>query len=103
MILLWLAYKFTVCNAKIDALHEFSLTLNNSPVNLENLSERIEEIVDDTLSNIEMPTAQDHIAGGLMQMLQMFAMRKLGLDRLQDMMPQIQESADPTDFQENMT
>jgi lipoate-protein ligase B len=83
----YLTYRFSICQAKIDALHEFSLTLNQNQPTLDGLAEKIEDIVADTLENLEMPTAQDHFAGGLMQMAQMLFMRKLGLDKIQAMLP----------------
>jgi len=87
-LLAFLTYRFSICQAKIDALHEFSLTLEQPSSNLEGLAEKIEDIVADTLENLQMPTAQDHFAGGLMQMAQMLFMRKMGLDKLQHMLPQ---------------
>lgn len=86
-IMAFLTYRFSICQAKIDALHEFSLTLEPTSQNLDGLAEKIEDIVADTLENLEMPTASDHFAGGLMQMAQMLFMRKLGLDKLQAMLP----------------
>jgi len=95
----FLTYRFSICQAKIDALHEFSLTLETPSSNLEGLTEKLEDIVADTLENLQMPTAQDHFAGGLMQMAQMLFMRKMGLDKLQNMLPRQdlegQENFDP--------
>jgi len=75
-------YRLFICSVKIDALTELSRSLLDSSQNLneEGIIDTVLDAVQDSLSNIEMPSAQDHLIGGVAQMAQMWMMRKMGFD-----------------------
>ncbi len=61
--------------------------LGHNPNMLEELKDAMHDIVSDTLENMQPPTAFDHLAGGVMQLIQMKLMK--GMDM---MPPQILEN-----------
>jgi len=73
-------WRLIVCGIKIDALESLSRTLIDSPIeiNEDSLVDRVLDAVHDSISQLEMPTAQDHIVGGVAQMAQMWLMKKMG-------------------------
>jgi len=75
-------YRLFICSVKIDALTDLSRSLLDSSQNLneEGIVDTVLDAVQDSLSNIEMPSAQDHLIGGVAQMAQMWMMKKMGFD-----------------------
>lgn len=75
-------YRLFICSIKIDALTDLSRSLLDSSQNLneDGIVETVLDAVQDSLSNIEMPSAQDHLIGGVAQMAQMWMMKKMGFD-----------------------
>ena len=75
-------WRLFICSMKIDALTELSRDLLQSSTSLDqtSITETVLEAVQDSLGAIEMPTAQDHLIGGVAQMAQMWMMKKMGFD-----------------------
>ena len=75
-------WRLFICSMKIDALTELSRDLLQSSTSLDqtSITETVLEAVQDSLGSIEMPTAQDHLIGGVAQMAQMWMMKKMGFD-----------------------
>ena len=73
-------WRLIVCGIKIDALESLSRSLLDSPVEIdqESLIDRVLDAVHESMATMEMPTAQDHIMGGVAQMAQMWLMKKMG-------------------------
>ena len=73
-------WRLIVCGIKIDALESLSRSLLDSPVEIDqdSLIDRVLDAVHESMSSMEMPTAQDHIMGGVAQMAQMWLMKKMG-------------------------
>jgi len=80
--LLAIMWRLFLCGLKIDALTEISKDLLMSSANLDEtaIAETVLEAVQDSLGSIEMPSAQDHLIGGVAQMAQMWMMKKMGFD-----------------------
>jgi hypothetical protein len=90
VILASILWRLLVCSLKIDALTELSRDLLASSASLDETSivETVLEAVQDSLGSIEMPSAQDHLIGGVAQMAQMWMMKKMGFDPGQMMQTQ---------------
>lgn len=73
-------WRLIVCGVKIDALESLSRDLLASPgtFNEESVIEQVLDAVHDALGSMQMPTAQDHLMGGVAQMAQMWLMKKMG-------------------------
>lgn len=73
-------WRLIVCGIKIDALESLSRSLLDSPVEIDqdSLIDRVLDAVHESMGQMEMPTAQDHIMGGVAQMAQMWLMKKMG-------------------------
>jgi hypothetical protein len=82
VVLCAILYRLFVCSIKIDALTELSRSLLDSSRNLDesSITETVLEAVQESLGSIEMPSAQDHLIGGVAQMAQMWMMKKMGFD-----------------------
>jgi hypothetical protein len=52
------------------------------PFSLQDVKESMVDIVEDTLSNMNPPSAFDHIAGAIAQMIQAKTMKSMGLNAL---------------------
>jgi len=83
-------WRLFICSLKIDALTELSRDLLASSASLDESSivDTVLEAVQDSLGSIEMPSAQDHLIGGVAQMAQMWMMKKMGFDPGQMMQTQ---------------
>jgi hypothetical protein len=65
--------------------------------NLEEIKEDLLDMVHDTIGNMQPPNAWDHLLGALAGPIQMWAMRKAGIDpttgqALQTVLPDLQEA-----------
>ena len=82
LVLASILWRLFVCSLKIDALTDLSRDLLASSVSLdeEAIVETVLDAVQDSLGSIEMPSAQDHLIGGVAQMAQMWMMKKMGFD-----------------------
>lgn len=70
---------------------------NSTTFNLEEIKEDLLDIVHDTIGNMQPPNAWDHLLGALAGPIQMWAMRKAGIDpstgqAIQTVLPDLQES-----------
>ena len=70
---------------------------NSATFNLEDMKEELLDMVHDTIGNMQPPNAWDHLLGALAGPIQMWAMRKAGIDpatgqALGAVLPDIQES-----------
>ena len=75
---------------RIEAKYDVELTrLNDSSKTLNNLKESLTDIVEETLENLNPPTAFDHIAGAAVQFMQMKMMA--GLEQVS---PQLADMAE---------
>ena len=85
VVLAVILYRLFVCSIKIDALTDLSRSLLDSSRNLDeaSITETVLDAVQDSLASIEMPSAQDHLIGGVAQMAQMWMMKKMGFDPTQ--------------------
>ena len=64
---------------KITASTDNMERLNGSGDMLETLKDSLEDIIADTLENIQPPSAFDHIAGAIGQMIQMKMMKSMDM------------------------
>lgn len=90
VVLVAIMWRLFICSLKIDALTELSRDLLASSASLDETSivETVLDAVQDSLGSIEMPSAQDHLIGGVAQMAQMWMMKKMGFDPGQMMQTQ---------------
>ena len=70
---------------------------SSSTFNLDELKDELLDMVHDTIGNMQPPNAFDHIVGALSGPLQMWAMRKAGIDpatgqALQTILPDLEEA-----------
>jgi hypothetical protein len=68
--------------------------------NLEEIKEDLLDMVHDTIGNMQPPNAWDHLLGALAGPIQMWAMRKAGIDpatgqAIQTVLPDLQEAFTP--------
>ena len=70
---------------------------SNTTFNLEEIKEDLLDMVHDTIGNMQPPNAWDHLLGALAGPIQMWAMRKAGIDpatgqALQTILPDLEEA-----------
>jgi len=65
------------------------------PFTLDDVKESLIDIVEDTLSNMNPPSAFDHIAGAIAQMIQAKTMKSMGLNALPPVVADIVEEIIP--------
>jgi hypothetical protein len=73
---------------------------SSTTFNLEEIKEDLLDMVHETIGNMQPPNAFDHIVGALSGPLQMWAMRKAGIDpatgqAIQTVLPDLQEAFTP--------
>ena len=73
---------------------------SSSTFNLDELKDELLDMVHDTIGNMQPPNAFDHIVGALSGPLQMWAMRKAGIDpatgqAIQHVLPVVSEMLEP--------
>jgi len=66
-------------------IKEATATLSEKPTSFDDLREDLEDLIADTLSQIQPPNAGDHFMGAMGQIAQMWAMRKFGADLIPQM------------------
>ena len=75
-IALWL--KLDRCYQDLGQKLAASQTTIESKVDIGSIKEEIADTIEDFMSNLHVPTAQDHLLGGLSQIMQMWAMKRFG-------------------------
>tara|TARA_Y100000401_G_scaffold18199_1_gene12339 strand:+ start:3568 stop:3891 length:324 start_codon:yes stop_codon:yes gene_type:complete len=75
-IALWL--KLDRCYQDLGAKLSDSQTVIESKVDIGSIKNEIAETIEDFMGNLQVPTAQDHLLGGLSQIMQMWAMKRFG-------------------------
>lgn len=73
-IALWL--KLDRCYQDLGRRLSDSQTVIESKVDIGSIKEEIADTIEDFMSNLHVPTAQDHLLGGISQIMQMWAMKK---------------------------
>ena len=73
-IALWL--KLDRCYQDLGRRLSDSQTTIESKVDIGSIKDEIAETIEDFMSNLHVPTAQDHLLGGISQIMQMWAMKK---------------------------
>lgn len=73
-IALWL--KLDRCYQDLGQKLNDSQTVIESKVDIGSIKEEIADTIEDFMSNLHVPTAQDHLLGGISQIMQMWAMKK---------------------------
>ena len=73
-IALWL--KLDRCYQDLGQRLNDSQTVIESKVDIGSIKDEIAETIEDFMSNLQVPTAQDHLLGGISQIMQMWAMKK---------------------------
>jgi hypothetical protein len=73
-IALWL--KLDRCYQDLGRRLNDSQTVIESKVDIGSIKDEIAETIEDFMSNLQVPTAQDHLLGGISQIMQMWAMKK---------------------------
>jgi hypothetical protein len=87
----FLAHRIETLKFEIRAATE---TLSEKPTSFDDLREDLEDLIADTLSQIQPPNAGDHFMGAMGQIAQMWAMRKFGAD----LVPQMEHNSTAQDF-----
>ena len=76
----------------LKALEEISGNLNRETTHdfpdIQSIKDDLLEIVEDTIQNMQPPSAIDHLMGALAQFAQIKLMKAAGIDDLQSLMPQ---------------
>lgn len=75
-IALWL--KLDRCYQDLGKLLTDSQSTIESKVDIGSIKAEIADTIEDFMSNLHVPTAQDHLLGGLSQIMQMWAMKRFG-------------------------
>ena len=75
-VALWL--KLDRCYADLHKVLSESQTVIESKVDIGSIKNEIADTIEDFMQGLHVPTAQDHLLGGLSQILQMWAMKKFG-------------------------
>ena len=75
-VALWL--KLDRCYADLHKVLSESQTVIESKVDIGSIKDEIADTIEDFMQGLHVPTAQDHLLGGLSQILQMWAMKKFG-------------------------
>lgn len=90
---LWV--KLNNCYTSLSTLIQKSNDIVVDVPNLDDIRDEISNTIEDFMSNLHVPTAQDHFIGGLSQIMQMWAMKKFSpiVDQIQNQLePNIAES-----------
>ena len=91
----------TSSKALLSHIEEIRADLVGNPsstaFNLEEIKEDLLDMVHDTIGNMQPPNAWDHLLGALAGPIQMWAMRKAGIDpttgqAIQTVLPDLQEA-----------
>lgn len=75
-IALWL--KLDRCYSDLHKILSESSQVIESKVDIGSIKNEIADTIEDFMSNLHVPTAQDHLLGGLSQIMQMWAMKRFG-------------------------
>jgi len=86
---LWV--KLNNCYTSLSTLIQKSNDIVVDVPNLDDIRDEISNTIEDFMSNLHVPTAQDHFIGGLSQIMQMWAMKKFS-----PIVDQIQNQLEPT-------
>ena len=73
-IALWL--KLDRCYHDLGRKLNDSQTVIESKVDIGSIKDEIADTIEEFMSNLQVPTAQDHLLGGISQIMQMWAMKK---------------------------
>lgn len=91
----------TSSKALLSHIEEIKTDLVGNPssatFNLEDMKEELLDMVHETIGNMQPPNAWDHLLGALAGPIQMWAMRKAGIDpttgqAIQTVLPDLQEA-----------
>ena len=75
-VALWL--KLDRCYNDLGRKLTDSQSTFESKVDIGSIKEEIADTIEDFMQNLHVPTAQDHLLGGLSQIMQMWAMKRFG-------------------------
>lgn len=87
-IALWL--KLDRCYSDLHKILSESQTVIESKVDIGSIKSEIADTIEDFMSNLHVPTAQDHLLGAAGQVLQMWAMKRFG-PMVEQIQTQLQE------------
>lgn len=87
-IALWL--KLDRCYSDLHKILSDSHNVIESKVDIGSIKNEIAETIEDFMSNLHVPTAQDHLLGAAGQVLQMWAMKRFG-PMVEQIQTQLQE------------
>lgn len=73
-IALWL--KLDRCYQDLGRRLNDSQTVIESKVDIGSIKDEIADTIEEFMGNLQVPTAQDHLLGGISQIMQMWAMKK---------------------------
>jgi len=73
-IALWL--KLDRCYQDLGRRLSDSQTVIESKVDIGSIKDEIADTIEEFMGNLHVPTAQDHLLGGISQIMQMWAMKK---------------------------
>ena len=73
-IALWL--KLDRCYHDLGRRLNDSQTVIESKVDIGSIKDEIADTIEEFMGNLQVPTAQDHLLGGISQIMQMWAMKK---------------------------
>ena len=73
-IALWL--KLDRCYHDLGRKLNDSQTVIESKVDIGSIKDEIADTIEEFMGNLQVPTAQDHLLGGISQIMQMWAMKK---------------------------
>jgi len=73
---LWL--KLDRCYSDLHKILSDSHNVIESKVDIGSIKNEIAETIEDFMQGLHVPTAQDHLLGGLSQIMQMWAMKRFG-------------------------
>ena len=73
-IALWL--KLDRCYQDLGRKLNDSQTVIEAKVDIGSIKDEIADTIEEFMSNLQVPTAQDHLLGGISQIMQMWAMKK---------------------------
>ncbi len=91
---LWL--KLTSCYDALTQIIKSSDDFQQKMPNMEEINDEISNTLTDFVNNLHIPTAADHLMGGVSNLLQMWGMRKFG--NVQEMIqPQIEPGLNQQD------
>lgn len=92
---LWV--KLNNCYNSLSTLIQKSNDISIDVPNLDDIRDEISNTIEDFMSNLHVPTAQDHFIGGLSQIMQMWAMKKFQpmVEQMQNQLTPGQEYVEP--------